>query len=98
VAATLGLAAVTLSGGALGPAAARAALAVAALGAAALWVRRSPARLAAGAALAVVARAPLGRDAGLAIVEADGRRLLVGHGDGGVRLVAELGPSTRGAP
>jgi hypothetical protein len=95
-AAALGLAAATLSAGDLAPAAARGALAVAALGGLAALVRRAPARARAAEPLAVLARTRLGRDAGLVLVEADGRRLLVGHGEGGVRLVADLGSPARG--
>ena len=98
LAVALGAAGVALSGGALGPAAARAALAVAALAAVAALVRRAPGRSAPLGPLAVLARASLGRDAGLALVDAGGRRLLVGHGEGGVRLVADLGPPGGGAP
>jgi flagellar biogenesis protein FliO len=75
-------------------AAARAGLAAAAIGALAALVRRRG-RPSVAPQLSVVARAPLGGDAGLALVEAGGRRLLVGHGRGGVSLVAELGPEAR---
>lgn len=45
----------------------------------------------ASATLAVEARAPLGREAGVALLRVRGRLLLVGWGPGGVRLVARLG-------
>jgi len=45
----------------------------------------------ASAPVAVVGRAALGPGLGLAIVEAGGRRLLVGWGKDGVRLVRDLG-------
>jgi flagellar protein FliO/FliZ len=85
-------AALPLAGGELAPTAARAALGAAAIGAALFAIRR---RARAGAAPApeidVVARAALGRDASLALVEVAGRRVLVGFGGGAVSLVAELG-------
>ncbi|HEU4385817.1 MAG TPA: flagellar biosynthetic protein FliO [Anaeromyxobacteraceae bacterium] len=40
--------------------------------------------------LAVEARAALGRDTGLALVRASGRRFLVGYGPGGASALAEL--------
>jgi len=94
-AAALGLAPVAavllaLAPGALAPAAARAALVVAALGAAVVVVRGRP-RQPPAAPLAVVARAPVANGAAVALVEADGRRFLVGVGRDGVSLVAELG-------
>ncbi|WP_242341605.1 flagellar biosynthetic protein FliO, partial [Anaeromyxobacter sp. SG66] len=46
-------------------------------------------------ALALVSRASLGRDAGVALVEVDGRRLVVGYGPSGVQLLAE---SRRASP
>lgn len=81
-----------LSSGAVAPLAARGALAAAAIGTAALLVRRRTAP-GAPAPIAVVARAPLPGGTGLAVVEAGSRRLLVGFGRDGVRLVAELGPA-----
>lgn len=89
-----------LSPGALGPIAARAALAAAGIAAVAAVVRRSSgaAAAAAPAALAVLARQPLASGAGLALVQAGSRRLVVGFGEGGVRLVADLGPSAQEGP
>jgi flagellar protein FliO/FliZ len=72
----------------LAPAAARAALAVAALAAAPALLRRRARPAGAASPLRVVAREPLGRDAGVALVEVDGRRLLVGFGPHGVRALA----------
>ncbi len=43
------------------------------------------------APVAVLARAPLGPGLGVALLEAGGRRLLVGWGKDGVRLVRDLG-------
>lgn len=71
--------------GETGAAAARAALAVAGLGAGAALLRRRSAAAQAPAPLAVVARAPLGRDTGVALLEVDGARVLVGFGPEGVR-------------
>lgn len=86
--AALLLALLSAAPGGLAPAAARAALALAAL-AAAPALLRSRSRAAPGAPpLRVVAREQLGRDAGIAIVEADGRRLLVGFGPHGVQALA----------
>jgi hypothetical protein len=75
--------------------AARAALALLALGAIVLLVRRRARAPAAPTPVAVVGRAALGPGLGLAIVEAGGRRLLVGWGKDGVRLVRDLGPEIR---
>jgi hypothetical protein len=70
--------------------AARAALAVVALAAAVLLVRRR-ARGTSPAPVCILARAPLGPGPGIALVETGGRRLLVGWGKDGVRLVRDLG-------
>jgi flagellar biogenesis protein FliO len=80
--------------GSLAAAAARTGLVVAALGVAAVLARRS-ARQPAPGPLRVLAREPLGREAGLLLLEADGRRLLVGVGPGGVRLLARLAREER---
>jgi flagellar protein FliO/FliZ len=86
--------------GDLAPAAARAALVAAALGAGALLARRRN-RTSAPAAmpLTVVGRESLAAGAGVAVVEVAGRRLLVGFGRDGVRLVLDLGaPPERARP
>jgi flagellar protein FliO/FliZ len=92
VAAPLAAVLLALAPGELAPTAARAAVAALVIALAALVVRRrgSPAP---AAPLAVVAREPLAGAAGLALVEAGGRRLLLGFGRDGVRLVADLGPA-----
>jgi flagellar biogenesis protein FliO len=72
--------------------AARAALALAGLAALVLVVRRRTRPAAAPEPVAVLARAPLGPGIGVALVEAGGRRLLLGFGRDGVRLVRDLGP------
>jgi flagellar protein FliO/FliZ len=64
----------------------RAAAVVGALGAAALLTRTGPGR-AAPARLALVARQALSREVGVALLEIDGRAVLVGFGGGGVRLL-----------
>ncbi len=92
-AALLAAALLALSPGEAAPAAARAALAAAAIAAAAVLFRRRSRRPALATALAIVAREPLAGGAGLALVEAGRRRLLVGFGRDGVRLVADLGAS-----
>jgi flagellar protein FliO/FliZ len=45
--------------------------------------------------LAVADRQALGRDSGVALVEAEGRRLLVGYAPQGVHLLAELSGERR---
>lgn len=70
--------------GGLAPAAARAGLVAAIIAAAAaLARRRAPER--AAAPLRLVARQPLAREAGVALLEVEGRRILVGYGPQGVR-------------
>lgn len=71
--------------------AARGALVVAALAALVLLVRRRGGPAPAPCAVAVLARAPLGAGLGVALVDAGGRRLLVGWGKDGVRLLRDLG-------
>ncbi|BDG08945.1 flagellar biosynthetic protein FliO [Anaeromyxobacter paludicola] len=91
------LAAGSVAGGLAG-AGLRASAVVGALGCAALLLGRPP-RRAAPAALAVLETRSLGRDAGVALVSCAGRRWLVGHGAGGVRLLTELPPAAEeGAP
>lgn len=77
--------------------AARAALALVALASIVFLVLRRRACAAAPAPVAVLARAPLGPGLGVALVEAAGRRFLVGWGKDGVRLVRDLG-SSEGRP
>jgi flagellar protein FliO/FliZ len=78
------------SGGELGGAATAAMGVVTLLGGAAMAIRRRPSAPAAGP-LRVEARQPLGHDSGVALVEAGGRRLVVGFAPAGVSLVADLG-------
>jgi flagellar protein FliO/FliZ len=85
-----GAALIALAPGDLGPAAARAGLVVAGLaGAAAL--ARARRRTATPPALAILSRAPLARDAGIALIEVEGRRILLGYGAGGVNVLAPAG-------
>jgi hypothetical protein len=93
-AAALGLGAVALcvavaGGGELGGAAARALAVVLLLGAGLLALRRRPPG-AAGAPALLVERHALGKDAGVALLSAGRRRLLLGYGPSGVSLLAEL--------
>jgi flagellar protein FliO/FliZ len=81
------LLALALAPGGLAPAAARAALAIAGLAVVAALLRRAGAS-APPARLVIVARQPLGKDAGIALAELDGRALLLGFGAGGVQLLA----------
>jgi flagellar protein FliO/FliZ len=91
----LAAASLTLAPGGLWPVAARGALVAAALGAAAVLARHRAAHPAAAApALAVVSRAALAKDTGVALVEIGGRRLLVGFGAAGVQLLSEV-PAAR---
>ncbi len=70
----------------------RACAAACAVGAAAMLVRARLARPLEARRLTVVARQALSRDAGVALVEVDGRAVLIGYGGGPVRLLA-LGES-----
>lgn len=74
--------------GDLAAAASRAALVAAGIGALAVLARRAPSR--APAPVRIVTRSPLARDAGIAVVEVDGRRLLLGYGGSGVRVLSRL--------
>jgi flagellar protein FliO/FliZ len=80
--------ALALAPGSLAPASLRGLAATAALGLAALLARGRLAGPETVRRLAVVSRQPLSRDAGVALVEVDGRALLVGFGASGVRLLA----------
>nr|WP_242347014.1 flagellar biosynthetic protein FliO [Anaeromyxobacter sp. SG22] len=91
--AALAATALAFAPGGLGPVAARAGLVAAALWAAAVLARRRAAP-APAPALAIVSRASLARDAGGALVEVDGRRLVVGYGSAGVQLLAATSASS----
>jgi hypothetical protein len=67
-----------------------AALVVAALAGTAFALHHRRDRPPALPTLTLLERRPLGRDAGLALVAAGGRRLVVGWGTGGVTVLAEL--------
>jgi len=75
----------------LGGAAVRAAALLGALAAAGAALR-APAT---AGLLEVAGRQELGRDSGVALVEAGGRRLLVGYAPRGVRLLADLSREER---
>lgn len=55
-----------------------------------LYLRWKKSATAAGRRLEVLDRVPVGRNAALALVAVDGRRLLVGVSQDGVRLVRDL--------
>lgn len=65
------------------------------LGALALLGRALQREAAGGRSIAVLDREPLGRSGGLALVEVDGRRLLLGWAPSGTTLVADLTPGAR---
>jgi flagellar biogenesis protein FliO len=71
--------------------AARAALVILVLAACVLLVRRRARGAAPPGLIEIAARAPLGPGLGLAVVDVGERRLLVGWGKDGVRLVRDLG-------
>lgn len=86
-----------LTAGELAGGAVRAGAVVGLLGLAAWALRRgSPAVTGRAPELAVLERRPLAKEAGVALVEASGRRLVVGFGAGGVVLLAELGATQGG--
>jgi flagellar protein FliO/FliZ len=83
-----------VAGGAL-----RASAVVALLAAAAVAIRAAPPGAARAATLVIEERHPLARDAGVAVVAAGTRRLVVGYGTAGVRLLADVGaPGARETP
>jgi flagellar protein FliO/FliZ len=81
--------ALALAPGELAPASIRAAAAACAVGTAALLARRTRRASAPTRRLALLSREPLSRDAGVALVELDGRPLLLGFGPGGVQLLQQ---------
>ncbi len=87
-----------LAPGDLGPVSARAALAVLALVGAAALLRARGRPPAPPAAIEVLAQRPLSREAGVAVVDVEGRRLLLGFGADGVRLLYRLDPPSQGEP
>jgi flagellar biogenesis protein FliO len=70
-------------------AALRAVALLGALALAAAAVRRAPE---ADRPVALLDRRPLGRESGVALVEASGRRLLLGYAPSGVAVLADLSP------
>lgn len=85
-------------GGEAAAAALRALAVVATFGLGAALLRRRRAGGSAPELISVVERHNLSRDAGVALVTAHGRHLLVGFGPGGVALLVELGPSKEITP
>jgi flagellar biogenesis protein FliO len=79
-----------VAGGEIAGGALRALSVVALLGLGALLVRRAGGARRDRGELAVVERHALARDAGVALVTAGGRRLVVGYGASGVALLARL--------
>jgi flagellar protein FliO/FliZ len=59
------------------------------------WVRRRRGAFGAPPALRLISRAGLTQKAGLALVEVEGRRLLVGYGDGPPSLLATVADRPR---
>lgn len=92
--AALGCAALALTPGNAGPAAARALLAALVVGCA-WWLLRRRVAPARPSPVRIEALVPLGRSGELAVVEVDGRRFLLGAGERPVALLAEL-PTTAG--
>jgi flagellar protein FliO/FliZ len=90
---SLGLA---LAPGAWASSSLRAAAAAFAVAAAALLARSAGRRSAPGARLSVLARQALSREVGVALLELDGRVVLVGFGAGGVQLLEP--PAAPSAP
>ena len=78
------------TGSALGASGLKAGAVLLVLGLAGAALGRRDARAPGVGLLSVEARQPLSREAGLAVVHAGGRRFLVGHGRGGVAILAEL--------
>ena len=88
-----------LAPGDLAPIAARAAVVVGGLGALVALARTRSRRGPPAGALSVLEARPLGREAGLAIVEVGGRRMLVGFGSTGVQLLLpDLGSPPESRP
>ena len=80
--------------GELGALAARAGLATVTIGALALLARRWRSGPREAPTLQLHARLGLGRSGSVALLEVDGRRFLVGFGDGAPALLAELAPAS----
>lgn len=93
-AAAAAVAALALLPGELGALAARAGLATCGIGALALLARRWRTGKREAPALQLHARIGLGRSGSVALLEVEGRRFLVGFGDGAPALLAELAPAS----
>ena len=92
-AAAAAVAALALLPGEFGALAARAGLATCGIGALALLARRWRAGPREAPMLQLHARVGLGRSGSVALLEVDGRRFLLGLGDGAPALLAELAPA-----
>jgi hypothetical protein len=91
VAAGGGLLVLAVTGGELANGVLRALSVVALVGIAGAALHRRRSAAIAPPAVSVMERRELGREAGIAVLAAEGRRLLVGYGQAGVALLAELG-------
>jgi len=98
LAAGAALVALAVVGGDAANFALRALAVVAILGLAAAALRRRRAATIAPLAVYVTERHVLGRETGVAVLAAEGRRLIVGYGSGGVALLTELGPAQEHLP
>lgn len=87
-----GLLSLAVAGSDLANGALRAVAVVALIGAAAVAFRHRRAATTAPQLVAVTERQFLGKETGVAVLAAEGRRLLVGYGPAGVALLTELGP------
>ncbi len=68
------------------------------LGLAAVALRRGRGASGGQSVLSVLERHPMAKDAGVAVLVTQGRRLVVGYGPAGVALLAELGPTEESVP
>ena len=93
-AAAAAVAALALLPGELGALAARAGLATCGIGALTLLARRWRTGPGEPPALQLHGRIGLGRSGSVALIEVEGRRFLVGFGDGAPALLAELAPAS----
>ncbi len=98
LAASLGLMGLALAGGDAATAALRALTVVAILGVGAAALRRRRSRTTVPSVVSVVESLALTRETGVAVLAAEGRRLLVGFGPGGVALLRDLDEHTKAAP
>ena len=98
LAASLGLVGLAVAGGDAATAALRALTVVAVLGLGAAVLRRRRTRTTVPSVVSVVESHMLTRDTGVAVLAAEGRRLLVGFGPGGAALLRDLDEHTEAVP